>query len=261
MADNLPLVSVVTPSLNQARYLEETIRSVAEQDYPRLEHIVVDGGSTDGTVEILRRHPDLRWISEPDAGQADGINKGFRLAQGSILAWLNADDLYLPGAVSTAVSALRDSGAALVYGAWRQVDEEGRPIKDVRVRPFDYRELLQVRNLIAQPTAFFTREAFDAVGGLDRKLQYAMDYELWLKLGAHFRVRYVEETLAAFRLHPSSKTVASYERFWRETHRASRRHGGGYLSPMYLHALPERRRTVARALAAYRLVRRRLGST
>ena len=257
MADAEPLVSVVTPSLNQARFVEEAIESVAAQDYPRLEHVVVDGGSSDGTVEILRRHAHLRWVSEPDRGQADAIAKGFRMSSGAILAWLNADDLYLPGAVSTAVAALRESGAALVYGGWRQIDERGATLKEVPVRPFDYGELLEVRNLIAQPTAFFMREAYEAVGGVDPSYQYAMDYELWLKLGARFNVRTVEATLAAFRYHGESKTVASYERFWAETHRASRRHGGRYFSPMYLRALPERRRSVARALAVYRLVRRR----
>jgi glycosyltransferase involved in cell wall biosynthesis len=250
-----PLVSIVTPSLNQARFIEDAIKSVREQDYRRIEHIVVDGGSTDGTLEILQRYPDLQWTSEPDRGQADAIRKGLERAAGSILAWLNADDLYLPGAVATGVHALRASGAGLVYGGWRQIDERGKTIKDVTPRPYDYSELLEVRNLIAQPTTFFTREAYDVVGGIDRSYEYAMDYELWLRLGARFPVHRVDATLAAFRFHAGSKTVASYPRFWRETHRASRRHGGRYFSPMYMRSLPERHRSVARALAVYRLMR------
>ena len=112
----LPLVSVVTPSLNQGRYLEQAIRSVVEQDYPRIEHIVVDGGSTDGiTVEVLRRHLHLRWLSEADAGQAAAINKGFRMAAGTIYTWLNSDDFLLPGAISAAVSALQATSCALVH--------------------------------------------------------------------------------------------------------------------------------------------------
>src|SRR5688572_1037654 len=103
----LPLVSIVTPSLNQGRYLDEAIRSVQGQDYPRLEHVVVDGGSTDETLDVLRRHPHLRWVSEPDGGQSDAVNKGFRLARGEIFGWLNADDYYLPGAVAAAVAVLR----------------------------------------------------------------------------------------------------------------------------------------------------------
>jgi glycosyltransferase involved in cell wall biosynthesis len=249
-----PLVSIVTPSLNQGRYLEETIRSVASQDYPRIEHIVVDGGSSDETLDVLRRHEGVRWLSEPDRGQADAINKGFRLGAGEILAWLNADDLYLPGAVGTAVAALAETGAGLVYGGWRQIDEDGATVREIAARPFDYRELLEVRNMIPQPATFFTRAAYEAVGELDPGFQYAMDYELWLRIGRSFEIRRVAATLAAFRLHPASKTVASYERFWSETHRASRRHGGRYFSPMYRRALVERRRSVARAVTVYRLV-------
>lgn len=250
------LVSIVTPSLNQASYLEDAIRSVAEQDYPRIEHVVVDGGSTDGSVEILRRHPHLRWVSEPDDGQADAISKGFAMASGEIFAWLNADDLYLPGAVAAAVAALAETGAALVYGGWRQIDEAGATLKDVPARPFDYRELLERRNTIAQPSAFFTRVAFEAVGGLDTSLRYAMDYELWLKLGARFPVATVDRLLAAFRYHPGSKTVAEAAQFWPETHRASRRHGGSYFSPMYRETLPLRRPWVMRAILVWRMLRR-----
>jgi glycosyltransferase involved in cell wall biosynthesis len=227
-----PLVSIVTPSLNQGRYIEDAIESVAAQDYPRIEHIVVDGGSTDGTLDVLRRFPELRWVSEPDRGQADAIAKGFAMTRGEILAWLNADDVYLPGAVSAAVEALRTTGAALVYGSWLQIDENGRTLKEVPVAPFDYRELLEIRNMIAQPTAFFRRGAYEAVGGVDPSFHFALDYELWLKLGAKHDVATLERPLAAFRFHPDSKTVAQSSLFWRETRRASRRHGARVLSPM-----------------------------
>jgi glycosyltransferase involved in cell wall biosynthesis len=250
-----PLVSIVTPSLDQGRFLEEAIRSVAEQNYPSIEHVVVDGGSTDETLEVLRRHPHVRWVSEPDEGQADAIAKGFRLAGGEILAWLNADDLYLPGAVATAVAALREHGAHVVYGGWRQVDERGETIKDVAARPFDYRELLEERNTIAQPSTFFTREAYEAVGGVDTSYRYAMDYELWLRLGARYEFVRVDAILAAFRYHDASKTVADYARFWPETHRASRRHGGRYFSPMWRRTLPDRRPWVLRGIIAWRLLR------
>jgi hypothetical protein len=147
------------------------------------------------------------------------------------------------------------SGAGLVYGAWRQIDADGATLRDVPVRPFSYRELLEVRNLIAQPTSFFTRAAYERVGGVDRSYHYALDYELWLRISAKFAVATVDDTLAAFRLHPASKTVGSYERFWAETHRASRRHGGRYFSPMYRRSLPERHRTLARARTLFRLLR------
>lgn len=231
----MPLVSVVTPSLDQGRFLEEAIRSVLEQDYPRIEHVVVDGGSTDETLEILRRYPHLRWVSEPDRGQADAINKGFRMASGDIFGWLNADDYYLPGAVAAAVDALVRGGCGLVHGGWRQVDETGRTIKDVAVVPFDYEEQLERANRVAQPGSFFTREAFEAVGGVDPALRYAMDYELWLKLGERYTVCQVDQVLAAYRYHPTSKSVAHYRRFAAETWRAGRSHGASRRSPLYVH--------------------------
>jgi glycosyltransferase involved in cell wall biosynthesis len=230
--EDLPLVSIVTPSLDQGRYIEDAIESVAAQDYPRIEHIVVDGGSTDGTLDVLHRHEHVRWLSEPDRGQADAINKGFAMATGEIFAWLNADDRYLPGAVAAAVAELRATDAGVVYAGWRQIDEQGRTIKDVQVEPFDYRELLQNRNVIAQPTTFFRRDAFEAVGGLDESYHYALDYEFWLRLGAKYEFRPIDRTAAAFRYHPESKTVAQSSLFWRETRRASRRHGARVLSPM-----------------------------
>jgi glycosyltransferase involved in cell wall biosynthesis len=255
---DVPLVSIVTPSLNQGRYVEETIQSVLAQSYPRTEHIVVDGGSTDETLDVLRRYPHLKWISEPDAGQADAVNKGFAMATGTIFGWLNADDLYLPGAISTAVAALQESGCGLVHGGWRQIDEGGATIKDVAAVPFDYRRQLERENRVAQPGAFFTREAFEAVGGLDTSYRYAMDYELWLKLGARFDVCHVDAILGAYRYHSESKTVAEPAGFGPETIRASRKHGGRFWSPLYVdYYLPRYRPWLYRILIAARLVQAR----
>ena len=250
-----PLVSIVTPSLNQGDFVEDAIRSVVEQDYPHIEHIVVDGGSRDGTLAILERYDHLRWISEPDHGQAHALNKGFGLAAGSIFAWLNADDLYLPGAVSTAVAALQESGAALVHGGWRQIDEEGRALRDVAVVPFDLQRQLESANRIAQPGSFFTREAFLAVGGVDESYRYAMDYELYLRLGKGFPVTRVDRVLAAYRYHPTSKTIAEPKGFVAETWRASRTHGARLRSRMFLdYYLPHERPWLYRLLLAYRLI-------
>ena len=252
----LPLVSVVTPSLNQGRYLEEAIASVLTQDYPRIEHIVVDGGSTDETLDVLARHPHLRWVSEPDAGQSAAINKGFRMAEGVVYGWLNADDYYLPGAISAAVDVLRTTGCALVHGGWLRVDDAGDVLREVGVVPFDFQLQLEHRNAVCQPGSFFTRDAYLAVGGVDESYQFAMDYELWLKLGARFDVQHVDRTQAAYRYHGESKSIAQYDEFVPETLRASRAHGGRFFSPLYFDFyLPYRHPMLNRAVLASRLVR------
>jgi glycosyltransferase involved in cell wall biosynthesis len=254
--DDVPLVSIVTPSLEQGRFIEDAIRSVLEQDYPRIEHIVVDGGSTDETLAVLERHTHVTWVSEPDGGQADAVNKGFRMAKGEIFGWLNADDTYLDGAVSIAVAALRTTGAGLVHGGWRQIDESGKTIRDIAPVPYDQDAELNDRNAVCQPGAFFTRAAFHAVGGLDPSYRYAMDYELWLKLGARFPVTHVDAILGAYRLHPASKTVAETSGFWAETVRASRTHGGRRFSRIYVDwYLPRARPWLYRVVRVYRFLR------
>jgi glycosyltransferase involved in cell wall biosynthesis len=251
-----PLVSVVTPSLNQGRFIRAAIESVLAQDYPDVEHIVVDGGSSDETLEVLRAYDHLRWVSEPDAGQADAVNKGFHMAKGEIYAWLNADDLYLPGAIRAGVRALQETGAAFVHGGWRQIDEEGTTIRDVKPVQFDHQAQLNDRNAVSQPGSLFTRDAFWAVGGLDPSYRYAMDYELWLKLGARFPVVHVDDVLGAYRLHSVSKTVAEPHGFVPETIRASRAHGGRRFSPLYVDwYLPRERPWAYRFVRAYRFLR------
>lgn len=253
-----PLVSVVTPSLNQGLFIEEAIRSVLEQDYPRIEHIIVDGGSTDGTLDVLRRYKHLRWISEQDAGQAEALNKGFAMARGEIFGWLNSDDLYLPGAIAVAADALRETGCGLVHGSWRQIDENGQLLRDVEAVPFDLRRQLDYANLVAQPGALFTRLAFEAVGGVDVTYRYAMDYELFLRIGARFEVRHVDRVLGAYRYHPRSKTVAEAEGFVDETFRAARTHGARLRSRMVIDFyLPRRRPWLYRLVRTYRFVRAR----
>jgi glycosyltransferase involved in cell wall biosynthesis len=252
------LVSVVTPSLNQGAFIEETIRSVLDQDYSSIEHIVVDGGSTDETLEVLRRYPHLRWISEADRGQADAINRGFAMASGEIFGWLNSDDLYLPGALSAAVCLLQQTGCGMVHGGWRQIDEHGSLINDVDPVPFDLRKQLDHSNRVAQPGALFTRAAFEAVGGLDPTYRYALDYEFFLRIGGLFEVRHVDRILAAYRYHPRSKTVSESDGFVDETIRAARAHGAQLRSRMVIdYYLPRRRPFLYRIVLAYRLARAR----
>jgi glycosyltransferase involved in cell wall biosynthesis len=207
----LPLISVVTPSYNQARFLEDTLRSVLSQDYPRSEHIVVDGGSTDGSVDIIRRHaPHLRyWVSEPDRGQSHAINKGLAMAQGGVLAWLNSDDTYLPGALAEVGAFFaRHPDVDLVYGDYVYTDADGRPLRRRHVFATMSYESLLYHDYLGQPAVFFRRSLFDKVGPLDESLHYCMDWDLFLRMWRVCRPRHLPVVLATYRLDQSAKSNA-----------------------------------------------------
>jgi glycosyltransferase involved in cell wall biosynthesis len=218
-----PLVSIVTPCFNAAKFVEETIQSVLAQDYSRIEYIVIDGGSTDGTVDILKRYGQrLRWISEPDRGAADAINRGFAMSRGEIFAYLNADDLYLPGAVSTAV---RSFEADAVYGGAWWINEAGERLAAYPVRDFDL-ELLARECFICQPASFVRREAFENVGGMDPELSLTFDYEFWMRLAKTYEIRRIDGILASSRMHRTNKSLGQRAGVFRETFRILRRHYG-----------------------------------
>ena len=213
-----PLVSIVTPSFNAAEFIEETIRSVLAQDYPRIEYLVMDGGSTDGTREILERYGSrLQFVCEPDAGTSDAINRGFRKAKGEILAWLGADDLYLPGAVSAAVAALEeDPAAGAVYGGGYWIDETGRTLGRYPTEaPYDP-AMFRRECPICQPACFLRREAVEAVGGLDQSLQSAFDYDLWIRLSRRYPFRAIPRHLAQSRMHSRNKSLGQKTRMFEE---------------------------------------------
>jgi glycosyltransferase involved in cell wall biosynthesis len=230
----LPLVSVITPSFNQAPFLEETIRSVLEQDYPRIEYIVVDGGSADGSVGIIKRyaHKLAWWVSEVDKGQADAINKGFGRAKGGILAWLNSDDTFEPGAVSAAVEYLQaHPEVGMVYADCNFINEQGQVIGKFGAAQTDYKRLRQGYVHIPQQTVFFRAGLWHAAGPLDPSFYFAMDYDLWVRIASRAAIKYLPgQTWANFRIHASGKTIAADDRCWPEMLRVHYRDGGSFFA-------------------------------
>jgi glycosyltransferase involved in cell wall biosynthesis len=201
----------VTPSFNQARFLEDTLRSVVSQDYPRTEHIVVDGGSTDGSVEIIRRYASHlhAWVAEPDRGQSHAINKGLAMAHGDVLAWLNSDDTYLPGALNEVGGFFaRHPDVDLVYGDFVFTDAGGRPMRRRHVFATMSYESLLCHDYLGQPAIFFRRSLLDKVGPLDESLHYCMDWDLFLRMWRVCRPRHLRRALATYRLHEAAKTNA-----------------------------------------------------
>ena len=215
-----PRVTIVTPSYNQGQFIEETIRSVLLQGYPNLEYMIIDGGSTDGSVDVIRKYePWLTyWVSEPDRGQSQAINKGWARATGEVLAWLNSDDVYFEGVLGTAINALgQDPEAAVVYSNCQLIDREGDPMALSRPGEFDLERLFKtLSSYIPQPTTFIRKSVLADVGLLDVNLSYSMDYELWLRIGMRYPLRYVDQVWAASRMHGEAKTVASHREIWQQ---------------------------------------------
>jgi glycosyltransferase involved in cell wall biosynthesis len=205
----MPSISVVTPVYNSARYLPHALDSVARLSVPH-EHIVVDGGSSDGTVELLEARDDgsLRWISEPDRGQTDAVNKGFSRAEGDLLAWLNGDDELIPDAVDRAVRFLEEHpGVGAVFGGMHVIDEDGAVHRRYQPGRYSWRRYLIMGDYIPTPSIIFRRALFDEVGPLDETYVDAADYDFYLRLFERCRVERRPEALIRFRYHPESKTA------------------------------------------------------
>lgn len=231
---DLPLVSIVTPSFNQAPYLEETICSVLEQDYPRIEYLIVDGGSGDGSIGIIQRYADTLawWVSEIDKGQTDAINKGFAHAKGQILAWINSDDTYEPGAVSSAVKYLQEHpDIGMVYAGCNFINEDGKIIGKFGAAQTNYKRLRRGYAHIPQQTMFFRAGLWHTVGPLDPSFYFAMDYDLWVRIAARAPIKYLRGQIwANFRIHTSGKTILADDRCWPEMLRVHYRDGGSFFS-------------------------------
>jgi glycosyltransferase involved in cell wall biosynthesis len=214
-----PLISIVTPSYNQAEYLEETIRSVQEQDYPHVEHIVIDGDSDDDSADILRAYDDnlAYWVSEPDRGQSHAINKGLEQATGDILAYLNSDDFYLPGTFEAVAELYRESPeAGLLHGRCRYVNEQGEKVGSQYGQFESVADLLDLWEVwwseqqVVQPEVFWTRDVYERVGGFREDLNYVMDYDYWLRtLLEGFDLVRVDREFTAFRFQPNQKSEES----------------------------------------------------
>ena len=216
-----PLVSIVTPSYNQARYLEYTIRSVLEQDHPNIEYIIVDGRSNDGSAEIIRRYSERLawWVSEKDLGQTDAINKGFAHASGEILAWLNSDDYYLPNTIQRAVETFRRyPDAGLVYGNVLSVDKNSVTFNLQTFKPFNLLDMMSFC-IISQPAVFIRRSVLEQAGLLDPSFHMLLDHHLWLRMARIATMVHIPETLAAARYHAGAKNIISTPDFGREAFR------------------------------------------
>ena len=216
MSSALPKISLVTPSLNQGKFIRATIESVLSQGYPALEYFVQDGGSTDGTLTVLKDYAGrVPFVSEKDAGQADAINKGLTRATGEVLGYLNSDDVLSPGALAAVGEAFAsDPDLAFVWGRAAYLDEAGKPVAQYLARP-DAMERLADACFIAQPAAFFRRRVWEETGSFDASLHHTMDYDYWLRIAARTpasRMRFLDRELAGCRMHADAKTVAGWDR-------------------------------------------------
>jgi len=221
---HLPKISIITPSYNQASFIEQTIESIQGQSYPNVEHIIIDGGSTDGTLEILKKSDsNIIWTSEKDEGQMDAINKGLRLATGEIVAYINSDDFYEMDTLKKIGEYFNQHPQVMwICGRCRIIKETGgeffRPItwfKNFWLKRYSYNKLLAI-NFISQPTVFWRRKLIDEIGFLNCDLNFAADYEYWLRIGKKYEPTIINEYLANFRIHPKAKGTMSYSEQFKE---------------------------------------------
>jgi glycosyltransferase involved in cell wall biosynthesis len=251
--------TIVTPCLNAEATIDQALRSVRDQGYAPLEHVIVDGGSTDRTMEIVRAGGEhVRSISEPDRGLSDAMNKGIAMARNDVIGWLNADDLYLPGALHRVAAAFeRRPDALWATGRCLIIDGSGEEIrrgvtryKDALLRRWSF-PLFLTQNFVSSPATFVRREAFGVVGGFEERFRYSMDYDVWLRLGRRSAPVVIDEPLACFRMAEGSLSMTGFERQFQEHAQNAREHGDGHAVPVAVNV------AMSRAIVtAYRAMRR-----
>lgn len=221
MEEKLPRISVVTPSYNQGDFLEETILSVINQNYPNLEYIIMDGGSTDKSIDIIKKYENKisSWVSKPDCGQADAIHRGFLKATGDIFAYINSDDIYLPDSFRViADTFMYNPSSQWVVGEGYCIDQKGHFLNKKKYPPITFINMLFIEDCVMQPTAFWKRDIYFAVGGIKADYQFSFDYDLFLKFVRRFRPIRVNQDIAAFRIHQRSKTNTIFNVCIKEDH-------------------------------------------
>lgn len=229
-----PLVTIVTPSYNTGPFIEETLRSVQMQDYPRVEHIVLDSCSTDETPEILARFPSVRLIRPAPGGLTEKVNHGFSIATGDIVAWQCADDVYLPGAITKAVDALkRNPDAALVYCNFLLIDEHSVEIGRPKSKQASFRELVKERNWVPSQSAFMRREALEKVGPVESRYMHVADWDLFIRISKHFPTLYVDDWWSASRVRKGQLADVYKYKLWRQSRMMTREHGAPFFSPLF----------------------------
>jgi glycosyltransferase involved in cell wall biosynthesis len=238
MTDSLPSLTIVTPSFNQGHYIDDTIRSIRTQNYPKLEHIVMDGGSTDNTVDVLKKYPDIIWTSEKDRGQTHAVNKGVAKASCEIIGWVNSDDTFLPGCFDVVGKKfMEDQNCSVIFGDYHAIDPEGNLLYKVEGFAGPYEAMVRwwdYTYAIHQPTVFVRKKVFEVAGMFDESYHYAMDYEWWLRVARHFTFHHIPQAFATYRFHKDAKSFAPLEKdIYPDQLKASKMHWGPKWLPMY----------------------------
>lgn len=228
----LPKISIVTVSYNQAEFIEENILSVLEQNYPNIEHIIIDAGSTDGTLDILKKYSHLYWISEPDNGQSDGLNKGFRKATGEIIGWINSDDKLVPGSLEAVSNFFVENKNAIgVVGDLLKIAENGDTLFTRKSNEYTHNYLLNIAKGMTQQSIFFKKDVFNKIGYIDENIHYAMDRDFFIRVTTLGKLHYIPVTLAAFREQKNAKTSEGPHKFALELIKIRQKYNGDIFGP------------------------------